>query len=122
MAKKYKLYFTRVSAYEGYVLTKGEEFDSDYIEGLAIVRLPDKYDNCTFNRLYTIIDIASGLQTYSSISKKRLLEIWEKRKDGDSLKNRILASRKREMYIHLVEVAKEARREWRKLGYPIEGE
>jgi hypothetical protein len=122
MAKKYKLYFTKVSAYEGYVLTKGEEFDSDYIEGLAIVRLPDKYDNCTFNRLYTIIDIASGLQTYSSISKKRLLEIWEKRKDGNGLKERIINARKRVRYTQLVEVAKEERKNWRKLGYILEGE
>lgn len=126
MAKKYKYYlaklFGSMDPNEGYLLARGEEFESDYVKGLAIVRLADRNDNSIFNGVYSIIDIATGLKIYSAISKKRVLEIWEQRKDGDELKKRIINARKRVKYAQIVEIAKEQRKNWRKLGYPIEGE
>lgn len=126
MAKKYKYYLTKLygsmNPTGAYGIARGEEFEGDYVEGLAIVRLSDKHDNFIFNGLYSIIDIASGLNIYSAISKKRLLEIWEQRKDGDGLKNRIINARKKERYSHLVEDTKEERRNWRNSGYILEGE
>lgn len=126
MAKKYKYYlaklFGSMDPNEGYLLARGEEFESDYVKGLAIVRLADRNDNFIFNGVYSIIDIASGLKVFSAISRKRLLEIWEQRKDGDSLKEAIINARKKEGYSHLVEDTKEERKIWRISGYILEGE
>lgn len=99
MAKKYKYYLVR-SIKDSFLYARGEAFETDYLEGLALVRLSDINDSLLFNGNYSIIDIKSGLSVFSMTSKKKLLEWWnEKKLDTEfDLKEKIKRARTTDSY------------------------
>lgn len=120
MAKKYYLVSLIRDSEVIYYYARGEAFDSDYIEGLALVKI-DIEKNLDFKGNYAIIDVASGLFLYSSRSKKKVLKFYEERKKAFNLKESIINARNGDTYrrkrIPEMEVEKQ---NWRASGYDVE--
>ena len=122
MSKKYKYYLVALHKWSGenYFYSRGEAFDSDYIEGLALVKI-DEEKNLDFKGNWAIIDVASGLFVVSSKSKKKTLERYEELKKIRELKEAITNSRNDDTYkrkrIPDMEIKKQ---NWRASGYEVE--
>lgn len=122
MAKKYKYYLVALHKWSGenYFYSRGEAFDSEYIEGLALVKI-DEEKNLDFKGNYAIIDVASGLFVVSSKSKKKAIERYEELKKIKDLKEAITNARNGDTYkrkrIPEMEIEKQ---NWRASGYEVE--
>ena len=116
MKKKYYL----VALRDNYYYARGEDFDTDYIEGLALVRV-DEEKNLDFKGRWLIIDIASGLSVSASTSKKKVLKSYEELKEMRDLKEAIINARNGKTYktkrIPEMEIEK---KNWRASGYEVE--
>ena len=124
--KKYKYYLVRLirptDPNQYFLYAKGESFESEYLEGLALVRSSDVNDSLLFNGDYSIIDTKSGLFVKMARSKKKLLEWWnEKKLDTEfDLKGKISRARTSENYKKNARFCSDEKELWRKSGYRVE--
>ena len=110
---KKKLYLVRHS--DGFRLAKGEDFI--FCEGLALVReFNDPHDEKP-KGMFALLDVESGLYVYWSMSKKKVIELWNERKETciPAIKN----ARSLERYKQRVAEMELARSSWRKCGYEV---
>lgn len=120
MKKKYYL----VAHYKGnginYYYARGEAFDTEYVEGLAIVKI-DEENNLDFKGNWSIIDVASGLFVVSYKSKKKVLERYDELKNSRNIKEAITNARNGKTYktkrVPEMEIEKA---NWRASGYEVE--
>ena len=126
MAKKYNYYLVRLirptDPNQCFLYARGEAFESDYLEGLALVRSSDVNDSLLFNGDYSIIDIKSGLFVKMGKSKKKVLDWWnEKKLDTEfDLKGEISRARTTESYKKNARFCSDEKKLWRKAGYRVE--
>lgn len=120
MAKKFYLVAMVRGSGNNYYYSRGDNFDSEYIEGLALVKI-DVENNLDFKGNWAIIDIASGLFLTSSKSKKKTIERYEELKLTKDLKEAIKHAREGETYrkkrLPEMEIEK---KNWRESGYNVE--
>ena len=82
---------------------------------LAVVR---RWSEPIVNPRFSIIDIASGLFVLRAISRKRLLELWEERKEN--LLPKIKDARKRDLYKTRCEELEAEKHLWREREVELE--
>lgn len=122
---KKKLFLARLRPSEDpneyFVLTRGEEFATESIKGLAIVRASIKDDCLVFKGEWSIIDIDSGLFIFKAKTKKILLDNWIARFQNPScdLVNKIINARKTDSYRKHCRLLEDDKRLWRQSGYDL---